>query len=130
RDAVGAAVRRGLAGDDADPAPIEDSTRVRELFGGELGGLLDARSAVVSSLVAELVAAAREANPETAVLPVDEGGAIKGYVGGQPTGTPAPSLSWQLGVDLQQVAETAGALEVMAYASTAERALFDLEAYA
>jgi hypothetical protein len=130
RDAVRSTIRRGLTSDYADPAPIEDSTRVREMFGGELGGLLDARSAVVTSLVAELVDAAREANPETAVVPVDEGGAIKGYVGGQPTGTPAPSISWQLGVDLHQVADAAGALEVMAYASTAERVRFDLEAYA
>jgi hypothetical protein len=63
------------------------------------------------------------------LFPVDEGGAIKGYVGGRPTGVAAPSISWQLGVDLQEVAGAAGALEVMAYASTRERALFDLEAY-
>jgi hypothetical protein len=130
RDAVCSAIRRELTADSTDPSPIEDATRVRELFGGELGGFLDARTAVVSSLVAELVGSAREANPETAVMPVDEGGAMKGYVGGQPTGAPAPSISWQLGVDLRQVAGTAGALEVMAYASTAERVLFDLEAYA
>ena len=40
------------------------------------------------------------------------------------------SISWQLGVDLYEVADAAGALEVMAYASTAERVLIDLEAYA
>jgi len=39
-------------------------------------------------------------------------------------------MSWQLGVDLPQVAAAAGALEVLAYASTAERVRFDLEAYA
>jgi hypothetical protein len=130
RDAIRFAIRRGLSSDDADLAPIDDSTRVRDLFGGELGGFLDARTAVVTSLVADLVDTAREASPETAVVPVDEGGAIKGYVAGQPTGAPAPSIAWRLGVDLQQVADAAGALEVMAYASTAERVMIDLEAYA
>ena len=119
-----------MSSDDADPASIDDQTGVRALFGGELGGFLDARSAVVTSLVAELVDTAREASPETAVVPVDEGGAIKGYVAGQPTGAPAPSISWRLGVDLRQVAAVAGAIEVLAYASTAERVLVDLEAYA
>jgi hypothetical protein len=130
RDAIGTAIRRGLSSDDADLAPIDDPPRVRELFGGELGGFLDARTAVVTTLVAELVDTARAASPETAVVPVDEGGAIKGYVAGQPAGAPAPSIAWRLGVDLQQVAATAGALEVMAYASTAERVKIDLEAYA
>jgi hypothetical protein len=80
--------------------------------------------------VAELVDAAREANPEVALVPVDEGGAIKGYTAGHPTGEPAPSIAWRQGVDLQEVADAAGALEVLAYASTAERVLIDLEAYA
>jgi hypothetical protein len=100
------------------------------MFDGELGGFLDARTDVVTSLVEELVDAAREANAETVLVPVDEGGAIKGYTAGQPTGEPAPSIAWRLGVDLRAVAEAAGALEVMAYASTSERALTDLEAYA
>jgi hypothetical protein len=100
------------------------------MFGGELGGLLDARSHAVTSLVAELVQAVRDVDTDTVLLPVDASGAIKGYAGGQPTGPPAPSIAWRLGVDLEQVAEVAGALEVMAYASTADRVLVDLEAYA
>ena len=35
-----------------------------------------------------------------------------------------------MGIDLEQLAEVADAVEVMAYASTAERVLVDLEAYA
>jgi len=41
RDAIRFAIRRGLSSDDADLAPIDDLTRVRELFGGELGGFLN-----------------------------------------------------------------------------------------
>jgi hypothetical protein len=130
RAAIRSAIRSGLSPDDADRVPVDDSTRLRGMFGGELGGFMDARSAVVTSLVGELVDSAREANPETALVPVDESGAIMGYVGGQPTGPPAPSISWRVGVDLQQVAAAAGALEVLAYASTAERVKIDLEAYA
>src|SRR5205823_3718848 len=96
---------------------------VRALYGGELGAFLDARTSVVTGLVGDLLAATREANPKTALVPVDEGGAIKGYGGGQPTGVPAPTIAWQLGVDLRQIAELAGGLDVLAYASTAERVL-------
>src|SRR5207253_5089220 len=60
RDAIRSTIRHGLSLDHADPVPLDDSTRVRAMFGGELGGLLDARSAVVTSLVAELVDTARE----------------------------------------------------------------------
>jgi hypothetical protein len=99
------------------------------MFGGELGGLLDTRSETVTSLVAECVEAAREVETQTVVTPVDPSGAIKGYVGGQPTGAPAPSISWRLGIDLERLAQVADAVEVMAYATTAERVLVDLEAY-
>jgi len=130
QDAVASTIRRGLSSDHADAASIDDPPSVRALLGGQLGEFLDARTAVVTSLVSELVDAARHANSDAVLVPVDEGGAIKGYVGGQPTGVPASSMSWQLGVDLPQVAAAAGALEVLAYASTAERVRFDLEAYA
>lgn len=130
RAATQAAIREGLSSDHADPVPIDDAAAVRAMFDGELGGFLDARTTVVMSLVTELVDAAREANPETAVVPVDEGGAIKGYTAGQPSGEPAPSIAWRLGVDLRQISDLTGALEVMAYASTAERVMVDLEAYA
>src|ERR1700694_2069564 len=63
RDAIRFAIRRGLSSDDADLVPIDDSTRVRDLFGGELGGFLDARTAVVTSLVADLVGTGRAARP-------------------------------------------------------------------
>jgi hypothetical protein len=130
RDAIRSTIRDGLSSGHTDPVPIDDPDGVRAMFDGELGAFLDARSTVVTSLVAELIDAVREANPDAALVPVDEGGAIKGYTAGQPTGEPAPSIAWRLGVDLRQIADMAGALEVMAYASTAERVLVDLEAYA
>jgi hypothetical protein len=130
RDAVRERIRNGLLSDELDPVAVDDPVLVRGMFGGELGGLLDARSDAVTSLVAECVEAARDVETQTVVVPVDPSGAIKGYAGGQPTGEPAPSISWRLGVELEQLAKVADAVEVMAYASSAERVLVDLEAYA
>jgi hypothetical protein len=130
RAAVQATIREGLLSDANDPAAVDDEIVVRSLFGGELGGLLDARSDVVTSLVEECVESARSAEPDTVVVPIDPSGAIKGYAGGQPTGPPAPSISWRLGIDLERLAKVADAVEVMGYATTAERVLVDLEAYA
>src|SRR4051812_26592410 len=130
RGAVQEAIRNGLGSDGVDPIAVDDPMGVRSMFGRELGGFLDARSDTVTSLVAECVAAARDVATQTVVVPVDPSGAIKGYVGGQPTGPPAPSISWLLGIDLERLAEVADAVEVMAYASTAERVRVDLEAYA
>ena len=126
--AVQATIRGGLASA-VDPVDVEDNDAVRAMFDGQLGELLDVRTAVVTSLVAELVEAAREANPASKVVPIDPSGAIKGYAGGRPTGAPAPSISWLLGIDLAQLAGVTGAMEVMAYAASPERVLVDLEAY-
>jgi hypothetical protein len=130
RGAVQETIRKGLLSDDRDSAEVDDPMLVRSMFGGELGGLLETRRDAVTSLVAECVEAARNVDAQTVVVPVDPSGAIKGYVGGQPTGQPAPSISWRLGIELEQLAKVADAVEVMAYASTAERVLVDLEAYA
>jgi hypothetical protein len=130
RGAVQETIRKGLLSDDRDSAEVDDPMLVRSMFGGELGGLLETRGDAVTSLVAECVEAARNVQPQTVVVPVDPSGAIKGYVGGQPTGPPAPSISWRLGIEIEQLAKVADAVEVMAYASTAERVLVDLEAYA
>jgi hypothetical protein len=129
RGAVQETIRKGLLSDELDPVAADDPMLVRSMFGGELGGLLDARSHAVTSLVAECVEAARDVETQTVVMPVDPSGAIMGYVGGKPTGPPAPSISWRLGIDLEQLVRVADAVEVMAYASTAERVLVDLEAY-
>jgi len=126
--AVQAKIRAGLASP-ADSVEVEDNEAVRALFGGQLGVLLDVRTSVVTSLVAELVEAAHEANPASKVVPIDPSGAIKGYAGGRPTGAPAASISWLLGIDLEQLAHVTGAIEVMAYAANPERVLVDLETY-
>jgi hypothetical protein len=127
--AVQERIREGLLSDEVESAEVDDPMQMRSMFGGELGGFLDARTDAVTSLVAECVDAAHSVETQTVVVPVDPSGAIKGYVGGKPTGPPAPSISWRLGIDLEQVATVAHAVEVMAYASTAERVLVDLEAY-
>jgi hypothetical protein len=129
QEAVRSAVRDGLSPDHEEAALMDDEMRVRAMFCGELGAFLDARTEVVTSLMADLVAVTRDANPDTALVPVDEGGAIKGYVGGRPSGATAPSIAWQVGVDLRAIAETGDGLAVLAYASSAERVRSDLQAY-
>jgi hypothetical protein len=126
--AVQATIRGGFASV-PDTVDVEDQAAVRAMFDGQLGELLDVRTTVVTSLVAELVEAAREANRDSKVVPIDPSGAIKGYAGGKPAGAPAPSISWLLGIDLAELAGVTGAMEVMAYAASPERVLTDLEAY-
>jgi hypothetical protein len=130
RAAVQAMIRRRLERVEPDPVGLDDPQAVRAMFDGELGRLLDVRAALVTSLVGELVETVRSVNAQTALIPIDPSGALKGYAGGQPTGAPAPSIAWQCGVDLPAIAKVAGALEVMGYASTPDRVRVDLDAYA
>ena len=81
------AIERAFAGDDPGGEPERDEyARVREQ--------------VVTSLVAEVA----EAAGETPFEFIELSGAVKGYADGRPTGDPAPSIAWQLGVDVEAVA--------------------------
>ena len=84
------AIERAFAGDDPGGEPERDEyARVREQ--------------VVTSLVAEVA----EAAGETPFEFIELSGAVKGYADGRPTGAPAPSIAWQLGVDVDAVAAPA-----------------------
>ena len=83
------------------------------------------REQVVTSLVAEVA----EAAGETPFEFIELSGAVKGYADGRPTGPPAPSIAWQLGVDVDAVAGACDGIEAIGYAADPERVRGDLDAY-
>jgi hypothetical protein len=97
----------------------------RDALDDELDGYLSSRETVVSSLVAEVAAAAGEVPVEF----IDLSGAIKGYADGRPTGAPSPSIAWQLGVDVASTAAACDGIEAIGYAADPERVRGDLDAY-
>src|SRR5436309_10950324 len=102
-------------------------TQVAAFAYGELGGYLEARAGTVASLAREAAGAAAEQGAGFAFI--DLSGAVKGYATGRPTGDAAPSIAWQLGVDVAAVAEVCGSLEAIGYARDPGRLRIDLEAY-
>ena len=106
------AIERAFAGDDPGDEPERDDyARVRE--------------PVVTSLVAEVA----EAAGETPFEFIELSGAVKGYADGRPTGAPAPSIAWQLGVDVAAVAAACDGIDAIGYAADPERIRGDLDAY-
>jgi hypothetical protein len=103
----------------AEEAPLE----VEEA----LGDYARVREGVVTSLASDVAAAARAEGVEFAFM--DLSGAVKGYATGRPTGDAAPSIAWQLGIDVAAVAEVCGGLEAIGYARDPDRLRTDLEAY-
>src|ERR671917_2264 len=78
-------------------------------FGGEqLLGYLDAQRETVTSLTAEVSAAAGEG---TSVAFLDLSGAEKGFATGHPTGDAAPTIAWQMGTDVRALAEVCDTVE-------------------
>jgi len=132
--ADGSALRAGVRGllqgmlDRGEPLTGEVETRdqAAALLGGELGALLDAREAAVTSLVAEVAAACREEGGALTLL--DSSGAAKGYADGLPTGGPAVEVGWRFGLDVGALAPHC-AVEAIAYARDPARVELDLAAY-
>src|SRR5918999_1595219 len=95
--------RRFADGDNSEDS--EELTRESlAAFGSEqLLGYLDARRETVTSLAAEVSAAAGEG---TSVAFLDLSGAEKGFATGHPTGDAAPTIGWQMGIDVAALAET------------------------
>jgi hypothetical protein len=94
---------------------------------GDLAAYARIREEVVTTLAAEVTRAARAEG--ASFVFIDLAGAMKGYATGRPTGDPAPSIAWQLGVDLPAVAGACGNVEAIGYAADPQRLRFDLEAY-
>lgn len=116
---------------DARPDDVEASgvnrDQVRALADGELGGYLDMRSETVTSLASEVSEAVDVAGGTLTFM--DLSGAMKGYATGRPEGDPAPSISWQLGVDIASLADVCHGVEAIGYAYDVDRLRYDLAAY-
>jgi hypothetical protein len=96
-------------------------------IGGEqLLRYLDARIGTVNSLAAEVSTAA---GVGTSVTFLDLSGAEKGFATGYPTGDAAPTIGWQMGIDVATLAEACGSVEALGYAADPNRLSFDLDAY-
>ena len=132
--ADGPGLRRAIADalqgvlDTGRPLAGDVSTRAgaAALFGGELGALLDAREAAVTSLAGEVAAACADEGGRLTVL--DSSGAAKGYADGRPTGGPALEIGWLFGIDAAGIAEHCG-IEAIAYAAEPARVDLDLDTY-
>jgi hypothetical protein len=92
----------------------------------QLLGYLDTRVETVTSLVAEVSAAVDE---RTSVAFLDLSGAEKGFATGQPMGDAAPTIGWQVGIDVTSLAEVCDIIEATGYAADPDRLSVDLDAY-
>jgi hypothetical protein len=132
-----AGLRRFVQGElekvfEGEPSAVEGLPVARDALGalasGELGAMLDARCAIVTSLVAEIAEAVRESGSRA--IAMDMSGAALGYATGAPTGDLAHTRAWEDGLDLPAVGAAADGLSVLAYARDPARVRADLQAYA
>ncbi len=134
-----AARRDGVDGEDARRLAAEELDRVfagsveehtEELERSDLTaleGYLGTRERVVTSLTAEVAETARSGGATLELI--DLSGAMKGYATGRPTGSSAPAIAWQLGLDIDKVAAACDGIEAIGYAADPRRIRRDLEAY-
>ena len=120
-------LERVFEGAGGEPAEELHRTLVGAFAGGELVGYLEAREETVASLTADVAAAARAGGATFEFI--DLAGAVKGYATGRPEGAPAPSISWQLGVDVAAVAGACDGISAIGYATDPGRVDADLAAY-
>ena len=120
-------LERRFAGDGSSDGSEELTRDLLTAFEDEqLLGYLDARAETVTSLVAEVSAAVDE---DTNVAFLDLSGAEKGFATGQPAGDAAPTIGWQVGIDVTSLAEACDIIEATGYAADPDRLGVDLDAY-
>jgi hypothetical protein len=123
---------RHLSGSPSDLDGAELSrSRIAQLGGGDLIGMLAARQSVVTSLIRE-VKEAVAAVSRTPVLVMEWSGGLRGAGMGMPVGattTVAPDRAWEDGVDLQEVSGVCDGFGVLGYVREPQALRLDLEAY-
>jgi len=120
-------LERRFAGDSSGDGSEELTRDLLASFVDEqLLGYLDTRVETVTSLVAEVSAAVDEC---TSVAFWDLSGAKKGFATGQPAGEAAPTISWQVGIDVTSLAKACDIIEATGYAADPDRLSVDLDAY-
>jgi hypothetical protein len=99
--------------------------QLERVGGTELLGYLGSRMGTVTSLAEEVSAA----SAGTRVVFMDLSGAEKGFPTGEPEGEPAPTLGWQMGVDVFDLAAACDGVEALGYAADPGRVGLDLATY-
>jgi hypothetical protein len=105
-----------------------DRPTLGDLCGAALLRYLDVREAITARLAGRCAEAARAADVRFGFM--DQTGALKGYVTGEPTGAPCARDAWRLGVSPVDVARGVDAYVTLAYARQPERVQADVAAYA
>lgn len=129
--ALAETVRTVVRGSIAGTVTVPDIVTRDELSGvcgGQLAGYLAAREKTVTALAAACAGAARSAGVPFGFM--DQTGALKGYLAGEPTGAVAVDEAWQLGIDPAAISETSDSYIALAYAKTPDRVRDDATAYA
>ncbi len=120
-------LERRFADGDSSGSSKELARDLLATFGDkQLLGYLDARLETVTSLAAEVSAAA---GADTSIAFLDLSGAEKGFATGHPTGDAAPTSGWQMGIDVATLAEVCETIEATGYAAGPNRLRLDLDAY-
>jgi hypothetical protein len=120
-------VRASLTGTPTSGGDL-DRARIVESCGEALLDYLRARERVVTALTAACADTARNAGVAFGFM--DQTGALKGYLTGQPSGALAVDDGWQLGIDAGAAAESVDSYIALTYARDAERVRADATAYA
>ena len=126
REVVRVEVDRALAGKPnlLDDLPLEREA-VATIADGEMGGFLEVREEIVTSLFAEILAAVEAAGPARFVF-MDSHGADEGA---DQTGSFIADRSWRFGLDLPAVAQNCHGLAVLGYSRDDARFQADLTRY-
>lgn len=119
-------VRSALADPDSVSRPLDEQS-LAELCGGALPRYLRVREATTTRLAARCARVARAAGVSFGFM--DQTGALKGYVTGEPGGPPCADDAWQLGISPAEVARDVDAYVALAYARQPERVEADVAAY-
>jgi hypothetical protein len=97
--------------------------QLEEVGGAGLLEYLGSRTLAVTSLAEDVASAG------TNVVFMDLSGAQKGFSTGEPEGGPAPTIGWQMGVDVCRLADACDGIEALGYAADPGRVSSDLAAY-
>jgi len=123
---VRSVVRAGIAGGGGHQ-PELSRDNLAELCGTELLDYLAMREQTVTSLTQRCADEARSAGVPFGFM--DQTGALKGYVTGDPQGAASAHDAWQLGIAPASVAAAVDSYVVLAYARDAARVADDIAAY-
>ena len=115
-----------------EPSALDDLTLdpsvIGAIAGGEMARFLEVRRAMVTGLVAEIVAAL-DAIGSTRVCVMDWSGGLASYASGQLEGSRSIDRGWLDGIDATAIARAGHGLSMLAYTHDLDRFRDDVAAY-